>query len=352
MFNKLKDGENKMKKKFGSFLVGAAAIALLAACSDNGGSTDSAAAKSADGQDLVLQYQSTPGAVSFPELAEKLGYLEDVKLEKVSDMVGGPESIQLTATGETDFGAAFNGAIIKSVAQGVDIKSVIGSYGSDEDTYIGYFILEGSNIKTAKDLIGKKIGVNTLGAHHEFAIKQYLRDNGLTEKEIEQVELIVVPGASAEQILRAEQVDVAVLSGVGRDRALEAGGIKPLFKDIDLFGNFTAGAYFFTNDYIEENPDTVKQFVEGVSKAIEWARTTPTEDVIAKYTEIIEAREGNETVENVKYFKGTGIAEEGGVIAEKEFSVWNDWLVTNGELEEGQINVNDLYTNEYNPYAK
>ncbi|MFP5303374.1 hypothetical protein R2R70_19545, partial [Cobetia sp. SIMBA_158] len=100
--------------------------------------------------------------------------------------------------------------------------------------------------------------------------------------------------------------------GIGKERALVNGGIYPLFKDIDLFGEFTAGEYFFTEKYIVENQDTVKIFVEGVTKAIKWARTTPREEVIAKYEEIVSAREGNESTENLKYWKSTGIAEEGG----------------------------------------
>lgn len=324
------------------------ALGIFTACS----SDHSAKTAGADSQDKVLQYQSTPGQVIFPELAEALGYLGDIKLEKVSDMVGGPESIQLTATGETDFGSAFNGAIIKSYAEGIRIKSVVGSYGSDENTFIGFYVLEDSEIKTAKDLIGKKIGVNILGAHAEFAIKQFLRDNGLSEEEIQQVELVVVPVGSAEQILRSGQIDVVQLSGIGKDRTLENGGIRPVFKDIDLFGEFTAGAFFFTEKYIQENPDTVRTFVEGVGKAIEWARNTPREEVIKKLEEIVSAREGNETTENLKYWKSTGIAEEGGQIAKKEFQVWIDWLVKNGELKEGQIKAEDLYTNEFNPYAK
>ena len=336
-------------KKIRLFLLTLGATAMiLAACS----SDDSPSTTNANGQDSILQYLSTPGSVSFPELAEALGYLEGVELEKVSDYVGGPESIQLTATGEIDFGYAFNGAIIKSYAKGVNIKSVVGAYGSDENTFYGYYVLEGSDIKTAEDLIGKKIGVNTLGAHSEFTVKQFLLDNGLTKDEIKEVELVVVPTASAEQILRAGQIDVVALSGIGKERALENGGIRPVFKDIDLFGEFTAGEFFFTAKYIEENSDTVKTFVEGVAKAIEWARTTPHEEVIAKYEEIISAREGNETIDNLKYWKSTGIAEEGGQIAEKEFQIWIDWLVTYGELKEGQVKVEDLYTNEYNPYAK
>ncbi len=279
-----------------------------------------------------------------------MGYFGDIKLEKVSNSVGGPESIQLTATDEIDFGSAFNGAIIKAVEQNVKIKSVVGSYGSDENTFMGFYALEESGINTAKDLIGKKIGVNTLGAHAEFVLKQYLRDNNLTEEEIEQVELVVVPMASAEQILRAGQIDVIQLSGVARDKALETGGIIPIVKDIDLFSTFTAGAFFFTEDYIKKNPDTVKIFVEGVAKAIEWARTTPPEEVIKKFTEIVEAREEEETTDNLKYYKSTGIAEKGGAIASKEFQIWIDWLVENGDLEEGKLQVEDLYTNEFNPF--
>ncbi|WP_374723756.1 ABC transporter substrate-binding protein [Calidifontibacillus erzurumensis] len=338
-------------KKLSIFLLTLAVVVIiLSACSSN--DTKNTASANANGQDKVLQYQSTPGQVIYPELAEALGYLGNIKLEKVSDMVGGPESIQLTATGEIDFGWAFNGAIIKSYAQGVKIKSVVGAYGSDENTFVGFYVLEDSDIKTARDLIGKKIGVNILGAHAEFAIKQFLRDNGLTEDEIKQVELVVVPSASAEQILRAGQIDAAQLSGIAKDKALANGGIRPVFKDIDLFGEFTAGEFFFTEKYIKENPDTVKTFVEGVAKAIEWARTTPREEVIAKLEEIVSAREGNETTENLKYWKSTGIAEEGGAIAEKEFQVWIDWLVKNGELKEGQVKAEDLYTNEFNPYKK
>lgn len=337
-----------MKKQFLLLLTLIMIITVLSACSN----VDSGKKAGASGQDKVLQYQSTPGVVYPAELAEALGYLGDIKLEKVSDMVGGPESIQLTATGETDFGSAFNGAIIKSYAQGVRIKSVVGSYGSDENTFSGFYTLEDSDIKTAKDLIGKKIGVNILGAHSEFAVKQFLRDNGLTENEIRKVELVVVPTTSAEQILRAGQIDLVALGGTAKEKALENGGIRPVFKDIDLFGEFTAGSYFFTEKYIKENPDTVKTFVEGVSKAIEWARTTPREKVIAKFEEIIKAREGNETTENLKYWKSDGITEEGGQIAAKEFQVWIDWLVNSGELKDGQVKAEDLYTNEYNPYAK
>ncbi len=336
-------------KKLASFVLITSLIgSILVGCSSN---DDKATANGEE--DKLLQYQSAPGSVSFAELAEGLGYLGDLKLDNIGASTGGPESIQLTGTKQIDFGAAFNGATIKSYAQGVKLVNVVGNYGSDENTFIGAYVLEGSPIKSAKDFIGKKIGVNTLGAHYEFVIIDYLRQGGLTEEEMAEVQLVTIPATNAEQTLRNEQIDVVLFGGIAQDRAIEKGGIVELFKDIEVFGSeFTAGDYFFTEQYIKENPSTVKQFVEGVSKAIDWAQKTPREEVLVQLEAIVKEREGNEPTENLKYWKSTGIAETGGVITESEYSVWIDWLVKNGELKEGEVKAEDLYTNEYNPFAE
>lgn len=300
---------------------------------------------------LELKYQGSVGAVTFPELAEDLGYLAPIKLNWVGNTISGPQDIQSAATGQTDFGSAFNGAIIKLKASGAPIKAVVGSYGSDEYTFSGFYVLEGSPIKNPRDLIGKKIGMNTLGAHHEFVLKEYLRKNGLTEEEIKQVTLVVVPPVNTEQVLRQKQIDVAVLGGMLRDRALERGGIRKLFSDYDLFGPFTAGSYVFTEKFIKQNPNTVKKFVEAIAKAIEWTRTTPREEVIARYQSIIEKRNRKEDKTTVTYWKSPGIAEKGGYIKPSEYQVWIDWLVRSGELKKGQIKLGDLYTNEFSPFT-
>lgn len=342
----------KTNKFFLYMLVSSLFIGLLAGCSSSNKVATAKGGKSS-GEDKVLQYQSSPGSVSFPELAADLGYLGDLTLEKVSNSVGGPESIQLTATGDIDFGSAFNGATVKAISKNVKIKAVVGSYGSDENTYIGAYVLEDSPIKDPKDFIGKKVGMNILGAHAEFLVKDYLRQEGLTEKEIDEVILVTIPPSNAEQTLRNKQLDVIIFSGIARDFALERGGLVELFKDTDVFGgSFTAGDYFFTEKYISENPTTVKTFTEGVAKAIEWARETPREEVISRFEKIVTAREGNEPTENLQYWKSTGIATTGGVIEDKNFSIWIEWLEKNGELEPGAIKAEDLYTNEFNPYAQ
>ncbi len=297
-----------------------------------------------------VRYQGWASQVTFPELAADLGYLSPLKLKWVGNTISGPQDIQTVVTGDIDIGGAFYGAIIKLIATKAPIKAVIGYYGSDENTWQGYFVKEDSPIGNARDLIGKKVAVNTLGAHLEFVLREYLARGGLTPDEAKKVTLVVVPPVTGEQALRQGQVEVTTLAGVLRDKALERGGIRKLFSDKDLFGNFTGGAYVLREKFIKENPNTARKLIEGTAKAIEWARTTPPEEVRARFEKIIAERKRNEDASSIKYWKSTGVAGQGGRIVDEELQVWIDWLVKDGALKPGQLKASDLYTNELNPY--
>ena len=54
------------------------------------------------------------------------------------------------------------------------------------------------------------------------------------------------------------QIDVAVLSGMLRDRALEKGGIRKVFSDYDLFGPFTAGSLFLQSNLLKKTLTPLK----------------------------------------------------------------------------------------------
>ncbi|NUJ99636.1 ABC transporter substrate-binding protein [Streptomyces lunaelactis] len=295
-----------------------------------------------------LRYQGSSGAVTPPELAADLGYLGDLKLDWVGNTISGPQDIQSAASGQTDFGGAFNGAVVKLAARKAPIKAVISYYGSDKYAYSGFYVAENSAIRSPRDLIGKKAGMNTLGAHAEAMLDIYLKKNGLSRAEAERVERIVVPPVNTEQSLRQRQIDVAVLGGILRDKALETGGVRKLFSDFDLRGAFSAGTYILTDRFIKQNPETVRTFVTGVGKALDWSRTTSREEVVARMTEIVAKRKRSESADALKYWRSYGVSAPGGRIAETELSVWADWLTERGDVKSGQVHVEDLYTNEYN----
>lgn len=313
-------------------------------------SSRSEAAVTADGR-TVLRYEGAAGQVGFPELAEALGYYERIELDWIGDNGNGPQSLQNTATGQIDFGSAFNGAVIKAQAGGSPLTGVLASYGSDERTFNGYYVLDDGPIRSARDLIGKKVGMNTLGAHHEFLVREWLAQQGLTADEIARGELIVVPPVNTEQALREGQIDVGTLGGIFRETAVERGGLRPLFTDESLFGSFSYGTYVFRNDFIARNQDAVADFVRGTARAIRWAQTTPRDRVVATFEEIIDGRGRNENTDLVGYWKSPGIAGPGGVVTDQEIRTWLDWLTRNGELDDGALTPADVYTNDHNPYA-
>jgi hypothetical protein len=75
-----------------------------------------------------------------------------------------------------------------------------------------------------------------------------------------------------------------------------------------------------------------RAFVSGVAKAIEWARTQPRETVIAEFRKIVKSRGRNEDDSQPQFWKSTGVAGAGGLIADTEFQTWIDWLTKDGEL--------------------
>jgi len=295
-----------------------------------------------------LRYEGSPGNVSIQELAEDLGFLAPLKLDyRGNNMTGGPHSIQAVVTGDLDVGGSFNGAIIKIIGSQAPLTAVIAGYGTDEQNFMGFYALEGNPISKPRDFLGKKVAINTLGAHAEFALRDYLARGGLSPDEIAQVTMLVLPSSNGELALRGGQVDVASLTTIFRDKALARGGLRQVFSDYQLFGSFNAGSVVMSKRFIVEHPNTVRKYVEGVGQAIEWTRSHPREEVVARLESIIQKRGRNEDTSIVQYWTSTTIATLRGRL--QDFQIWIDWLVRDGQLRPGQVTPADIYTNQYQP---
>ncbi|OXM55899.1 ABC transporter substrate-binding protein [Amycolatopsis thailandensis] len=326
--------------------------ALLAGLALSGcGASATPAGAAGQPEKLELRYQGSANNVTYPELAEDLGYFGPVKLKWVGNTISGPQDIQSAATDQTDFGGAFTGAVAKLVDAGAPIKAVVNYYGSDEKTFLGFYVKEDSPIRNPRDLIGKKVGVNTVGANLEAVLDTWLKRSGLSDAEIGQVQLVVLPPINTEQALRNGQIDVAALNGVLQDRALSVGGVRAIVKDVEAFGPYNGGPYVLRTDFIKKYPETTKTFVTGVAKAIEWARTTPREEVIARFTKIIQNRGRNENTETLKYWKSVGVTK-GGLISDNDYTLWTEWLKQSGFIKNDQVDLKKLYTNEFNPFRE
>jgi ABC-type nitrate/sulfonate/bicarbonate transport system substrate-binding protein len=342
-------------RRFSPFaIVIALTFLLLAACGKDNNNTPP---PSGEPLGVVLEkrefrYLGMPGYVDILELAEDLGYLAPVKLNHVGMVTGGPQGIQVLLSGDVDIsGIAFTGVVAKVVASGAPVTAVIAAfgYGGEENTFFGkggVYVREESAIHGPRDLVGKKIAVNALGAQSELLLREYMRRGGLQKEEIAQVEFLVIPPSSMEQTLRQRQVDVAESMGIGFER-----DVRRLFRVEDLYQNFTAGAYLMSNRYLRENPNTSRHVISAMAKAIEWSKTTPRAEVQARFRQIVAKRKRNEGEALINAWTGYGVISQGGVLADKDFQIWIDWFVQDGQLEAGSVDADKLYTNAFNTYA-
>ena len=337
----------------------AASAATLAACGAGGTKSgkdkilfEELAATQGDPETTSLKYQGQASAVSLPELAESLGFLGPVKLDWVGNTISGPQDIQSAATKQTHFGGAFNGAVVKLIAAGAPITAVVSFLGLTPEVYNGFYVLEDSDIHTADDLVGKKVAMNTLGAQYEAVLDIHLQRAGFSNDRLKKVERIVVPPLNTEESLRRKQIDVGALGGILREKALATGGVRELFSDYSTLGPVDLDVYAFRDDFIQDNPNTVRVFTTGVAQAIEWARVTPRDEVIERFTKIIKDRGRSEDTSTLKYWKGTGVAKPGGVISDDEWSTWITWLEGQGQIDKGKVTPADIYTNAFNPYTQ
>ena len=269
-------------RRAGAALGIVALLAAAAACSPA-----SAGTTTDESGTTVLRYQGSVGQVGFPELAEDLGYFEDVKLEWIGDVTGGPR----VHPGDRDRRDRLRRRVQRRDRQ----APVVG-----RQDHVGHRLLRVRRQDVRRLLrAGGQPRSRARRPHRQEDRHQHPRravrvrhprvahPRGPDADEIKQVELTVVPPVNAEQVLREGQVDVvrAQLRPEGRRRG--RGGLRPLFSEKDLFGEFTYGSLVFRDDFIEENPEAVKDFVQGVARAIRWAQVTPVEEVRARYTKII-----------------------------------------------------------------
>lgn len=324
-------------------------VAALGGCAASGASELETTASG----DVVMRYLGSPGSVNLAELADALGYLDGIELRTIGNAQGGPEQLRSLANGDADFAnGPFNGATARVVATGLDVTAVVAAYGSSDEVEMSLLAEDGSGIDDARDLIGRTVGVNTLGANSEAIIDTYLQQEGLSAEEVEDVALVPLPGSALEGSLRQGQVDAALLSFASREHALSVGGLTELTDDVEVVGEYTGGATVLPDRFLEEHPDVAERFVSGVARAVEYQRTHSREEVLDVYAPWLEEQGRGAEVEALALWTGSGIPRRGGVLAEEDFAMWLDWLEAKGEVEQGALDPADVFTNDFNPYAE
>jgi ABC-type nitrate/sulfonate/bicarbonate transport system substrate-binding protein len=305
-------------------------------------------AKNTD-QAAVIRYLSSYGNVTTFEVAEALGWLREkgIRLESVGYSQGGPESLAAMASGSVDLAGAATPAIINAIAAGAKILGIMPSGAINKSINSKFFVPAGADIKTASDLKGKSIAVNTLGAHLDYTVREYLRSHGLAEDD---VTLITVPGPQLEQILRHKEADVVAVGAwqsIFAGKIEAEGGVRVLFTDYDVLGPIVLGTIAMEKGFIAAHPQAVKDLATASDKAADWTADHP-EEAKKLIGKILAAR--GENADLAKYWSGFGLREHA-LYTDRDAGFWIDVLVRSGRLKPGLFTPEDIETNKYNGLA-
>jgi len=276
-------------------------------------------------------------------IAKEKGFFkeEGINLEFVGEMYAGPEMIQAISSGSADMGSTAITSLINARANGFKVTGITDVQTSyNEEPIHKWITLEENDIKTAKDISGKKIAINSLGASFHYTTLEYLRLNNIPE---EDVEFIIIPHPNMEQALFNGQVDIAGMVKPFSNHALlsDIKNSEILFDTTDVFSSGMQVVTGVVSDkFAQENPQAVTNFIKGYNKAINFIYQNPNE---AK--EIFEEVLGVEA-KYITHQKYQDFAQ----IDEKSIQKWIEILETRGDIEIGVITVDDVVTNKFNSF--
>lgn len=305
---------------------------------------------------VIFRYQSgaSYGAISPFELAAKLGYYEGtaVQIKSVGISKSGPEDIQAIAAGSNDIAWTNIAPIINADKSGLKIKAIVAAgttltrdLDGNKISLGGLLVKKSIGINRAKDLEGKKVSVNVRSAQAEYAIRKWAEENGANPDKIDYV-LIAPPNEI--QALQQGQTDAAYSWTPAYNKGQEDPSIKVLVTEGDMLGDFVTGGFAFSQDFLDKNPEAVKQFVAGYVKAWNWAWKNPKE-LQVKAASIIKDFNGDTSLSKYAFPFGS---RENALIKDSDIEFYITQLTRKGDLKPGQIEPTDIYRNEFNPYAK
>ena len=138
-----------------------------------------------------------------------------------------------------------------------------------------WLVLENSGINAVKDLKGKTLGVNVYGASLDHIQRAILRKNGLDPEK--DVKILEISFGLMEATLRKGDIQCGAFPQPFLFRAMDKGGVKPLFRLGDIQPKFVQLINVFQTKFIEKNPEVVRAFLEDWKIASRYIQQNPAE---------------------------------------------------------------------------
>lgn len=209
---------------------------------------------------------------------------QGLKVE-LTPMAGGAAIMPAIAGGSLDLGISAAHSLIMAREQGFEFKMVAdSSHIAPKDNAL--VVRKDSNIKSYKDLEGKKVAINLLRAIGHIYIKEMIERQG---GDIKKVQFVEIPFPRMEAPLLNREVDAVhipepFVTVLAANPELTIIGYH--FYEVNPGG--VVAQFISSERWIKANPDLAAKFTEAIKRAIDYTNANEAEAraVLAKYTNI------------------------------------------------------------------
>ena len=203
---------------------------------------------------------------------------------------GGAAIVPGVVSGQFQFGFSNVTSLLIAQTRGLPLKVVangVASTGKDKADYSG-IVTRDDAVKTAADLEGRQVSVNTLKNIGDSTIRASVRKAGGDPSSIKFVELAFPDMPAA---LEAGRVDAVWVVEPFLSATLGAGGHLVASNYVDTAPDLTVALYFTSEQLTKDDPDLVNKFTEAMTESLAYADAHPDEarQVLTSYTQIDQA---------------------------------------------------------------
>jgi NitT/TauT family transport system substrate-binding protein len=222
-------------------------------------------------------------------LGAQKGFFDSRKIKlNLTPAQGGAVIVPGVISGQYQFGFSNVISLLLAQSKGLPVKVVSNgnnSTGVDGKDFGSVMVKADSPIKTAADLAGKKVAINTLKNISDTVVRASVRKAGGDPSKVTFVELAFPDMGPA---LAAGRVDAA-FPVEPFQTALRKQGMRSIASSwVDAAPNLTVAAYFTSKELIAKNPDLVKRFTAAMQESLAYADTHPDDvrKILSTYTQI------------------------------------------------------------------
>ena len=290
-------------------------------------------------------------------LARQLGEYDKAGLEvELVNLKGGSDALKAVLGGSADVVSGYFDHCVNLAAKKQEMQAFV-----VYDRYPGLVLVVSpahtNEIKSIKDLAGKKVGVSAPGSSTDFFLKFLLKKNGLDPTSAAVIGVGL--GATAVAAMEQGQIDAAVmldpsvtlLQGTHSDLRILS-DTRTQKDTLEVFGGeYPGGALYSTVAWVAAHEKETQALTQAIVNTLAWIQAHSPEDIMAKMPEEFigkdKARYLAALKNTIPMYSQTGRMDPKG--ADAVLAVFSEG---SPDVAKANIDVTKTYTNKFVEQAK